>query len=76
MAEQISDDSLPGSLRDRIESVIPADRDLYFRDVVAGLVGRGWDFSRIAIAIAGRVWIPELYAGHLEEWGIKPVIAA
>jgi hypothetical protein len=22
------------------------------------------------------VWIPERYAGHLEEWGIKPVIAA
>ena len=51
---------LPGWLRDRIESVaIPADRDLYFRDVVAALAGRGWDSLRIAIAIAGRVWIPE-----------------
>ena len=68
---------LPGWLRDRIESVaIPADRDLYFRDVVAALAGRGWDSLRIVIAIAGRVWIPECYAGHLEEWGIKPVIAA
>jgi hypothetical protein len=68
---------LPGWLRDRIESVaIPADRDLYFRDVVAALAGRGWDSWRITIAIAGRVWIPERYAGHLEEWGIKPVIAA
>ena len=68
---------LPGWLRDRIESVaIPADRDLYFRDVVAALAGRGWDSFRITIAIAGRVWIPERYAGHLEEWGIKPVIAA
>jgi len=62
---------LPGWLRDRIESVaIPADRDL------AALAGRGWDSLRITIAIAGRVWIPERYAGHLEEWGIKPVIAA
>jgi len=68
---------LPGWLRDRIESVaIPADRDLYFRDVVTALAGRGWDSWRITIAIAGRVWIPERYAGHLEEWGIKPVIAA
>src|SRR5277367_395764 len=68
---------LPGWLRDRIESVaIPADRDQYFRDVVAALAGRGWDSFRITIAIAGRVWIPERYAGHLEEWGIKPVIAA
>ena len=55
---------------------IPADRDLYFRDVVAALAGRGWDSLRIVIAIAGRVWIPECYAGHLQEWGIKPVIAA
>src|SRR5271155_42541 len=71
------DDGLPGWLRDRIESVaIPEDRDLYFRDVVAALAGRGWDSFRITIAIAGRVWIPERYAGHLEEWGIKPVIAA
>ena len=51
---------LPGWLRDRIESVaIPEDRDLYFRDVVAALAGRGWDSLRIAIAIAGRAWIPE-----------------
>ena len=69
--------ALPGWLRDRIESVeIPEDRDLYFRDVVAALAGRGWDSLRITIAIAGRVWIPERYAGHLKEWGIKPVIAA
>ena len=68
---------LPGWLRDRIESVaIPADRDLYFRDVVTALAGRGWDSFRITIAIAARAWIPERYAGHLEEWGIKPVIAA
>ena len=71
------DDGLPGWLRDRIESVaVPANCDLYFRDVVAALAGRGWDSLRITIAIAGRVWIPERYAGHLEEWGIKPVIAA
>ena len=68
---------LPGWFRDRIESVaIPGDRDLYFRDVVAALAGRGWDSLRITIAIAGRVWIPLRYAGHLEERGIKPVIAA
>jgi hypothetical protein len=43
---------LPGWLRDRIESVaIPADRDQYFRDVVAALAGRGWDSLRITIAI-------------------------
>ena len=52
------------------------DRDLYFRDVVTALAVRGWDSFRITIAIAARVWIPERYAGHLEEWGIKPVIAA
>jgi hypothetical protein len=63
---------LPGWLRDRIESVaIPADRDLYFRDVVAALAGRGWDSLRIAIAIAGRVWIPERYGGRHLEWGIR-----
>src|SRR5271163_1066245 len=74
---QISDAGLPGWLRDRIESVaIPEDRDLHFRDVVTALAVRGWDSFRITIAIAGRVWIPERYAGHLEEWGIKPVIAA
>src|SRR5271154_4108814 len=74
---QVSDDGLPRWLRDRIESVaIPADRDRYFRDIVAALACRGWDSLRITIAIAGRVWIPERYAGHLEEWGIKPVIAA
>jgi hypothetical protein len=60
---------LPGWLRDRIES--PADRDLYFRDVVAALAGRGWDSLRIAIAIAGRVWIPERYDGRHLEWGIR-----
>ena len=71
-AEQISDDGLPGWLRDRIESVaIPADRDLYFRDVVAALAGRGWDSSSIATAIAGRGWIPERYAGRHLEWGIR-----
>src|SRR5271155_4689499 len=66
------DDGLPGWLRDRIESVaIPADRDLYFRDVVAALAGRGWDSLRIATGIAGRVWIPERYAGRHLEWGIR-----
>ena len=68
---------LPGWLHDRIVFVaIPEDRDLYFRDVVTALAGRGWDSFRITIAIAARAWIPERYAGHLEEWGIKPVIAA
>jgi hypothetical protein len=66
------DDDLPGSLRDRIESVeIPADRDQYFRDVVAALTGLGWDSIRIEVAIVGRVWLPERYAGPQLEWGIR-----
>ena len=56
---------LPGWLHDRIESVaIPEDRDLYFRDVVTALAGRGWDSFRITIAIAARAWIPERNAGR------------
>src|SRR5277367_5466295 len=56
---QISDDGLPGWLRDRIESLaIPVDRDQYFREVVAALACRGWDCARITVEIAGRPWIP------------------
>jgi hypothetical protein len=69
---QVSGDGLPGWLRDRIESVaIPADRDLYFRDIVAALARRGWDCSRITIEIAGRPWVPERYAGHALEYGVR-----
>ena len=69
----VSDDGLPGWLRDRIESMaVPVDRDLYFRDVVAALACRGWDRQRIMIEIAGRPWIPKRYAaGHALDWGVK-----
>ena len=33
---------------------IPADRDQYFRDVVAALACRGWDTWRIIVDFAGR----------------------
>jgi hypothetical protein len=77
LVERGWNDGLPGWLRDRIESAaIPADRDLYFREVVAALARFGWDSSRIAIAIAGRVWIPERYADrHLEGWAIPVAMA-
>jgi hypothetical protein len=75
------DDGIPGWLRERIESTaIPADRDLYFREVVAALAVLDWDVSRITIKIVGRPWVPERYAAnasrHLEEWGVKPVAMA
>ena len=71
-------DDIPGWLRDRIESLeIPVDRDLHFREVIAALVGLGWDASRIVIEIAGRPWIPTRYsASRALEWGVKPVVIA
>jgi hypothetical protein len=78
-AEPISvwDDGLPGWLRARIESVeIPADRDQYFREVVAGLACRGWDTWRIMVKIVGCPWIPPLYAATSRalEFGVQTLL--
>ena len=77
-AAHISDDGLPGWLRDRIESMtVPVDSDQYIYDVVAALACRGWDCQRIMIEIAGRPWIPKRYAaGHALEWGVQTLLMA
>jgi hypothetical protein len=42
----ISDDDLPGWLRDRIESLtVPVDCDRYFHDIIAALACRGWEIA-------------------------------